>query len=265
MSRLIRGRSYSFTPSANNAITLNGSSQYGKVLNSVSINALSTFTIEGWFKQNSSGGIAYAPVVRIESASLGLVGLTTENATPSSGSNWGVTYSTTNADGYTTDSVFPVSTWAHVAIVHNAATKVTSIFRNGVEVAYGLQRTGVGTLQSPSTMDVWYGVNSPLTQFFKGDVGGFLRIWNVARTSAQLLTNKSYYLDPTQETGLIHAFYFGEGSGTTVANQVSGENIMTLFNTPSWTTGPIIALNPAYNARVASGTRTTSGTRTLII
>lgn len=224
---------------ASNAVTLNGSSQYAKVLNYAALDSLTNFTIEGWFKQHATGGNTYAKAFHLANATDEMARLTTENASPSSGTNFSVDYSGTNADGYKSSSVFDTGTWVHVALVSTAAGK-TKIIKNGVEISYDLQQTPTGSQTSHTDDDLYIGVSNVLDKHFKGDFACF-RLWNVSRTAAEIAANMNYYLDPTKETGLVLNCNVDEESGTTIDNDVSGGNDASLTGSPSWTTGPTLA------------------------
>lgn len=228
---------------ANNAIQLNGSTQYGKILNYAALDGLTDFTIESWYEQ-AAGGQPYSVAVNISD----FAAYSTENGTPSDGVNFGVLYSgSPEADGFTSGGVFTVATKVHIAMVHNATEKRTRIYKNGVEIGYNLNQIGSGTILSPSGEDVFLGVNSALAGFFTGNIGGFLRIWNTRRTPTQLLANKDYNLDSAKETGLIVNCKFLEGTGATIDNEVAGSNDLILSGSPSWVTGPTITQKYYHN------------------
>ena len=223
---------------ATNAVTFNGSTQYGKILNWSALDGLTDVTVEGWFNQDSSGGTSYARGVDIGNATIDFLALQTENATPSTGVNFRVVYSGTNADGYKPSGVFDTNTWVHVAIIgsHNNKAK---IIKNGSEISYNLQQTPTGTIQDSTGMDVFWGCSRVLGRLWKGKQACF-RVWNVARTIAEISDNKDYYLDPNFETGLIVNCNVDEGSGSTITNDVSGGNNCILTGSPTWTTGPTL-------------------------
>jgi hypothetical protein len=223
---------------ATNAVALNGSSQYAKILNWAGLDALDTFTFEGWFYQDASGGTTYAGASEMGDGTNFYYHLRTENATPSTGCNFSVDYTGTNADGYIGSGIFDTNTWVHVAIVGSENAK-TKIYKNGVEASYNLQQTPSGTMGDSTGMDVYVGCRDSVEKFFKGAFACF-RLWNVARTATELADNKSLYLDPAYESGLLINCNVDEGSGTTLDNDVTGGNDASLFGSPSWTTGPTL-------------------------
>ena len=168
-----------------------------------------------------------------------------ENGTPSEGANFGFHYDGgTNADGYTSGGVYLLSTWVHVAVVFTTGA-VTRVYRDASEISYNLQNTPVG---NPSTMDgchFWLGIWTDFSNYWHGDIGGFVRVWSTARTQQQISDNKNLLLDASKESGLIINCNFTEGSGTTVANQASPGNDLALTGTPAWTSGPATS-NKSY-------------------
>lgn len=78
--------------------------------------------------------------------------------------------------------------------------------------------------------------NQPgVPEFFGGAVDE-VRIWNVARTAAQILANMNTELDPTTQTGLVSYYTFNEGittgtnTGLTTAMDMKGNNNGILSN-----------------------------------
>ncbi len=60
-----------------------------------------------------------------------------------------------------------------------------------------------------------------------------VRIWNVARTAAQISADKNVKLTGN-ESGLIHYFSMNEGTGTNIADSGSGDSDGTLTNGVTW-------------------------------
>ena len=74
--------------------------------------------------------------------------------------------------------------------------------------------------------------------FFNGALDE-ARIWNVARSQAQVSATKD--LELTSGPGLIARYGLIEGAGTTTASSVAGAPVGTLVNGPFWTAGAPIA------------------------
>lgn len=243
---------------ASNAVRF-ASGKYGKVLNYSALDGLTSYTVEGWFRLNSAAsgrkaGFMFGAGSGTDYRSYLEMG----EAASNTGINFGHKYSTTSADGYKDSGVLVNDTWVHVAAVF-VQTQVTKIYKDATEITYTLQNTPSGTYSDTNSVDAYLG--AWLAGFskaeFDGDVGCF-RIWNVARTQTQLSDNKDYYLDPTQETGLILNCNFDEESGTTVDNDVASSNDMLLTGSPSWVTGPTLTAK-SYGSTVRSSRLTTLG------
>lgn len=223
-----------------NAISLDGSTQYGTIANWAGLDGLTNYTFEGYF-YNSPTSAAYANAGGIGNGTdNGFSRLTTENSTGNTGANFAVQWSGTDADGYITSGVFPQGTWSHVAEVYNHATQKTYIYVNGVEASYSLQQTADGTIQSSNGFNFYLGrgqsgVSAPK---WKGAIGGFVRVWNVARSQSEINENKAQQLESAQESGLIINLKFTEGYGDSIANEYAAGNDMTLTGSPGWTVGP---------------------------
>jgi hypothetical protein len=115
--------------------------------------------------------------------------------------------------------------WFHVAAVYDGSK--THAIINGVEKGT-LTPTG-GALQTPvSSLYVGSGI---LRNYFTGSIDE-VRVWNVARTAAQVLQDMNYRL-VGNEPGLVGYYRFDEGSGT-VARDSSGVNNGTLTNGPTY-------------------------------
>lgn len=249
---------YTLTIDPNNAVNfVAASSRYGKILNYAGLDSIGSYTIEYWF--NSSGSNTNKPYVALQNGSTGLT--ISADGAGSETCNNNTVYSSSNAYIGKTSGWGVNGTWVHLAITHNASTKTMALYVDGLSSGSNFSATGSGTQNVATGADLYLMANSGLASFGNGKVA-CLRIWNSVRTATQLLAYKDYYLDPSQETGLILNCNFIEGTGTTVANTVSGSNNMSLVNTPAWTTGPSLTVWDYGSPRTAAGARTVAGTRT---
>jgi hypothetical protein len=133
--------------------------------------------------------------------------------------------------GYT----IPLNTWVHLSFVKSGST--VSLYVNGVLCC--LTNNVIS--------------NFTFTQFrlganFNNDIEGSnvnidnFRIWNTARTAAQITENYQRCL-LGNETNLVVYYNFDEGSGSTVTDLTGNGNTGTLTNSPGWVTG----VNCTYN------------------
>jgi hypothetical protein len=123
-------------------------------------------------------------------------------------------------------------TWFHVAGSFDG-TK-THAFVNGVEIGTGLTITG--TLATPTNKPFYVG-SAALHNYFTGSVDE-VRVWNVARTAAQIARDMNFRL-VGNEAGLVGYYRFDEGSGTTARDATSGANNGTLTNAPTYVTSGV--------------------------
>ena len=240
------------TINANNAISLNGSSQYGIVPTHSALTGLSanSITMECWFWSDPAS-VAYAPimVLGLDNSATSYFQTTNDDTSATLQS---VYYSSTNAYKGNFDPVFTNSAWHHRAATYNASTKVVSNYIDGVLIASQFSQTGSGT--APTFNSAVFTIGRKNTVYFLGKVA-CIRLWNVERTAAELLANQNYYLDPLQETGLIVNVNLAEGSGTTSANTAASGQTMSLTGTPTWTTGPTLTAKNYQGPRTVAGTR----------
>ena len=246
------------TNQTTNAITLDGSTQYGSIPNWSDIDNLdSEGTVEGWF-WNDPASTAYSAAFGLGDGSDSYIGMTTENGVGNTGTNFHSVYSFTNADGYAASGVFTQSTWVHVAMTFRKG-RACKIIVNGAEISYNLQNTPVGTPGNLASALFYLGKSqtSGGDPNWKGKVGGFVRVWKKALSITTIAANMNTHV--LSNPLLIVNLMFQEGSGTTIDNEASAGNDMSLTGSPSWTTGPTIEMpgTPVIGATSITGVLTT--------
>ncbi len=132
--------------------------------------------------------------------------------------------------------------WTHVALVSEGnGGSLRAIYLNGNLVASAASSDGPDI----ALTGLYIGGVASLA-YHKGQMDEF-RIWNVARTQAQI--QSAYRTTLTgSETGLAGYWKFDEGSGTTTADASGNGNTGTLINAPAWvaTETPLLQI-PASN------------------
>lgn len=235
-----------------NAVSLNGTSQWGLVPNYDLMEVGGTGTIEGWVYLTDGSRDTYGVSHSLITPGSNWAAYIAEDGT-SRGINFARRYSTTNADGYTTTAHLTANTWVHTALVF-VNGEVSKVYVNGTEITYDLQQTPVGTLTSTDGMQFAIGrFEGTTSNRWNGRIA-CSRLWSVARTQEEINTNKGYYLDPQNENGLVLNLNFTEGEGSSVANNVSGGENMALVDSPSWAAGPTITYKE-YGTRAISSAR----------
>ncbi len=122
----------------------------------------------------------------------------------------------------------------HVAVVHSAAADTVTLFINGSQVAQTTGQTNAITGNS-NLLTVGAGPEDPnqgIPKAFQGFIRD-VRIWNVARTQAQIDANK-YATLVGNESGLVGYWRFDEQTGSTVNDITANNNDGTLTGRAVW-------------------------------
>lgn len=136
--------------------------------------------------------------------------------------------------------------WHHFALVRSGST--FSIYVDGV-----LDTGATGTNSSSATFNFTsIGYGDGAVYFLDGQIEEF-RVWNVARSGAQITANYNRTVDPAS-ANLLAYFNFGESpdTNTTVTDLVAGTYTGTLQGSPTATrvppTAPVTDLNGSGSA-----------------
>ena len=168
-------------------------SNYINVPNSASITLGNSFTIEAWVNYSGTSRTiidkgAYDNLLSLNPAGDNKLGFYSAN---------------TGAWRYSTGTI-PQNTWTHVAVTLNSGT--LTFYINGVA-------SGTGSVTpTSSTGALNIGRQGPTNCFCNAYNGSMdeLRIWNVARTANQILSNLNNEL--SAQTGLVALYHFNQGS-----------------------------------------------------
>ena len=136
------------------------------------------------------------------------------------------------ANSFFFDTGMVQDTWFHLAGSFDG-TK-THAFVNGVEIGTGFMITGI--LATPANQPLYVG-SAKMRSYFTGSIDE-VRVWNVARTAAEIARDMGYRL-VGNEPGLVGYYRFDEGSGTTARDATSGANNGTLTNAPAYVTSGV--------------------------
>jgi hypothetical protein len=202
------------------SLSLDGSSGYAQAFTVPAHNLLGDWTIETWFKdQNPSGynhGDAYLVMKgdsNQDSDAPFLMEIAWNTLFVGQRTAWANQTLTYNVSGLSANA------WHHVAATFVASTRMTTLYLDGVQVAQGTlgARTTVG-----NSLALSIGRNGSVGSNWMGKLDD-LRIWNVARTPAQISANVGSQLIGTPP-GLVSNWYFDETSGTTAVDNVGTSN-----------------------------------------
>jgi hypothetical protein len=218
-------------PVSGSALRVDGVNDHVRVLRQIA----DDFTLEAWIKTNSSlsgyaawdgRGVIYADV-------------------PGPGDDFGTAvlngkfaFFTGNPD-VTVQSAAPVDTgaWVHVAAVRVRQTGTLRVYVNGVESGT-LTGASTAALNTPVYIDI--GGNLVDDRCFDGLIDE-VRIWNVARTGAQIAANMNQRLVGT-EPGLLGYWRFDDAAGETARDTSPSGNDGSVRYGPVWipSTAPLV-------------------------
>jgi hypothetical protein len=131
---------------------------------------------------------------------------------------------------YTFNYTAPAGTWVHLAFVCDTSTR---LYVNGV-----LQDSNSYVIDLPLGRIGYDSSGNP--DYLRGILDE-VRVWNVARTQAQIQANMNHSLSVPQ-ANLVGYWRFDEGSGTTVSDSSGQGKTGTLQNSPVWvnSTAPLV-------------------------
>ncbi len=227
------------------AVELDGTNQY---LHSPFSNYdFSTFTIEMWI--NSADYLANDVYVNWSYGSyIALGGWQSDG----SFNTWadGLSPNTINSGSGTAPST---GTWHHVAFVYNGSNQI--IYIDGTATAT-VPTSGTLNQSNGSTIGLVIGARFDMGQQFTNSTFDDVRIWNTARSAAQISSSMSSNLTGN-ESGLVGYYRFEDGIGSSTVSDLSGEgNDLTLTNldpATDWTTGQFSTDVQATDTQVSCG------------
>ena len=242
------------SPNAGNALDFDGTNDHVTFGQATAGLGVTSFTLETWFRRDGagvatstgSGGVTNAiPLVtkgRSEADTpanlnanyfLGIDATTGTLVADFEDTATGLNHPVTGV------TAIPISAtvWHHAAVTYSTATDTWNLYLDGV-----LERTlsagGDFTPESGSIQHAALATAMNSTGVGAGFFNGVLdevRIWNVARTGAQIAANRDQQL--TAGTGLIARYGLDAASGTTVTNSIAGGVNGTTVNGPLWVAG----------------------------
>jgi len=229
------------SPKPGKAIALNGTSDFVNVQDANSLDLTNQLTFEAWVNPTNAAN-----------GDLQVILGKARDGSGNSGYNIGLTASGTvgiglndglgNNTGAISTAKIPSGVWTHVAATYDGATM--KVYINGL-----LDGTNTFTLSLQNSSEALnIGRESAgLGRYFGGKIDE-VRIWNVARTQAQIAFNAGVEL-LGNEPGLVGLWHFNELAGTTAFDDTFNANNGTLSGAgyvPSQAMSPIItSISPA--------------------
>jgi hypothetical protein len=219
------------TPFAGNALQFDGSNDFGTFARPVQ----SDFTIEMWVKTTQTGGAGpkwYFGYGLIDGENTGGPD---DYGTALNDGKFAFGVGTGSFD-YTIKSTTNINDgiWHHVAATREQGSGIIRLFVDGVEEA---SQTTASHQALATTATLHMGHLQTGGNFFNGMIDE-VRIWNVARSSAQI-QGSMYSSVANNAANLVSYFKLNEGSGGTGSNATGGGNLVV--NGASWTasTAPV--------------------------
>jgi len=261
-----------FTDPTSTAVQFDGVNDYVTMGAATSTLGASVFTIECWFKRTGTGtgnastgsnGLAAAIPLVTKGRSEGdnsnidcnyFLGI--DNATGRLCADFEATTSTPlNGTGAANNNypvigstVIPNNVWTHAAVTWDGGT--WKLFLNGVEESVTIANTLPTPRPQPRADSIQHfaiasALNSSGTPagYFQGLIDE-VRVWNVARTPAEIAAAKDTPIS-APVSGLLARFGLNEGTGTSPANSVGsgGAPLGILTNGPQWVDGITLVPN----------------------
>lgn len=223
-------------------LDFDGSNDIVTMGNTTSLNGLSAYTIEYW------GRFANFTVWTTMLSKMSSSFSANRSAHIQFGSSSGNIYAFIgDSYNYTSTTITP-NIWTHIAVVYDGAQAINSdrlkIYFNGVQQP--ITNAGIFPTTVPSNSGSFtLGTECNTTAAMNSTTIGIglcdmtmteLRIWNTARTAAQILANKDILNIPLATAGLLHYYKMDHGTPngnntgiTTLIDSKSGIN-GTLYN-----------------------------------
>jgi hypothetical protein len=201
-------------------INFNGTNNRVTVPDNNTLDLTTSATIEAWFKPNSTGTTqrivckGNSSGYELYLTSSGFIGFRI---------NFNDTYRVISSNAVTT------GTWINVAGTYNGTTM--RLYINGVQEGGDVAGISISTNTAPLSI----GSRSDGTEGYLNGAVDEVRLWNVARTQADIQANMCKKLTGS-ESGLIGYWRFSEDSGTSMNDETSNNFDGTLAGTISGTT-----------------------------
>ncbi len=212
---------------AKNALNFDGTNDEVLISDANSLDLTNSLTIEAWLFPTSTSTIQSVVSKSSNSINTGYI-------FPRTNDGWDsfVCYLFLNG-GWQTISYNPsgslLNSWHHFACTYDGST--AKLYLDGGLVATSNYSGSIATNTNSLVIGRQYGFNN---EWYTGSIDE-LRIWNVARTAAEIANNYTVEIDPTT-TGLVAYYNFNQGStagtntGLTTLMDNTSSNNGTLTN-----------------------------------
>ena len=210
---------------AANALSFDGTDDNITVPDDNTLDISAAITLEAWCYATKNIGIQNVISKSSSSANNGYIFPRTDNGWSS------VIIYFHIADGWKTLSApYPsLNAWHHLAATYDGAS--IKLYINGALAASMAQTGAITTNGNPLAL----GNQTGFSEYF-GGYADEMRVWNVARTQAEIQSNMNKELDPATQTGLVGYYTFNQGiaagtnTGLSRVMDQKGNNNGTLNN-----------------------------------
>jgi hypothetical protein len=214
----------------NYATSFNGSTNYIEIADNNAIDLSGSFTLEAWIYPTGTGsGDVQGGIILNKENSYEIARFgdgTIQFALSQSGAGGWVWTNT----GLTA----PLNQWSHMSIIKNG-TSITA-YLNGLN-SY-TDNVQPATLTA-NVQSLWIGGRIMSSQFFAGYIDE-VRIWNIARTQAEIRSNLFNKDLSLSASGLVAYYRMNEGSAGTAANSSANTTgIDGTLHGPTWVSSPV--------------------------
>lgn len=207
-----------------NAISFDGTNDFISVADDNTLDIATAITLEAWCYAVKNTGIQNVICKSSSSANNGYIFPRTDNG-------WANVVLYLYIGGWKTlSAAYPsLNAWHHLAATYDGATM--KLYIDGVLAASQAQTGSITT----NTNVLALGNQTGFSEYFGGSADE-IRIWNVARTQAEIQNDMNKELDPATQTGLVSYYYFNQGiasgtnTGMITAVDQKGNNNGTLTN-----------------------------------
>ncbi|MFZ4548410.1 MAG: LamG-like jellyroll fold domain-containing protein, partial [Bacteroidales bacterium] len=203
------------------SLALDGANDYVEIADHSSLDFTTNYTLEAWIKPQAFsflGGI----ISKYQTSGANGFNLRLSGSSPYNGLDF---------DGMTTqNNILSAGQWYHVAAVNNNGTR--ALYVNGEAIALNGTPGTIQANDNPLRIGVDYLVSG---RYFNGEIDE-VRIWNVARTEAQI-REFMYQTLTGDKTGLVGYWQLNEESGTQAPEPVNGNTgTLTNMDNADWVT-----------------------------
>lgn len=220
----------------NYAVNFDGTDDYVALPATVAVSQLNTFTIEAWVYWNGIGNACiYSETV--QGNDLPMLSISPRAA---DGGGIELVLRDNSATGLVLQpatAIITANRWVHVAIVRTSSTNIKTYIDGVLKDNASFTTPAAWT---PNKVNLGIRWRSSQDGPFGGKIDE-VRIWNTARTQAEIKANMFNKNFSNGASGLVGYYRVNDGSGTTAVNSCTNTSSIdgTLTNGPTWVSSPV--------------------------